>query len=226
MRGDDEGFWTWLEPGVRPSKKNANKFLLASILDYQIKAETAWESARRLSEEFLGDTDDLWEAITACSLDEWNAKWKEYSLHWLSKAHERVYTIGRKLATYYGGDARRIWEDQSIGEVLYRLTELGVGPAISRMVVGALIDTRILSGRGDVKPDVHVRRVLGRLLMGTEFPSDRPEEAVEATRRMCPENPWLLDRGLYVLGKSVCRAKSPKCPECGMRSLCAHANHA
>lgn len=224
MRGEDEGVWTWLEPGVRPTKKNANKFLLASILDYQIKAEIAWESARRLSEDILGDTDDLWETITACSLDVWNAKWKEYSLHWLSKAHERVYTIGKRIVAYYGGDSRNIWEGQSIGEVLHRLSDLGVGPAISRMVVGALFDTGILSGRADVKADVHVCRVLGRLLMGSSFPFDRPEEAVEATRRMCPENPWLLDRALYMLGKSVCRAKNPRCEECEMSTLCAHAN--
>ena len=57
---EDIEFWGWLGKlkGQTTDKKNANKFLLASILDYQILAETAWENARRLAEDILGDPDD------------------------------------------------------------------------------------------------------------------------------------------------------------------------
>lgn len=221
-RDNDPTFWTWLDPDKHPSQKDANKFLLACILDYQIRAETAWANAARLSEEILGDPDDLWGTITSVSFEEWNSKRQEYSLHRYPKGHERVYTIGKRIVGQYDGDARSIWKNQSIEASLYRLNDLGVGEQISKMTVGALVDANILQGKADVKADIHVRRVLGRMLTGDEIPADRPQEAIDATRRMHPENPWLLDRPLYRLGKRVCIATNPKCPDCSMRAICAY----
>ena len=198
-RDDDTTFWDWLVPRQPLSRKNANKFLLACILDYQVRAETAWANAKKLAENILGDPDDLWGRITTVSLDEWNSKRKQYSLHRFPKGHERVYTIGKRLVAQYGADARTIWEGQSIDATLHRLNDIGVGQQISRMVVGALIDAGLLHGKGDVKADIHVRRVLGRLLKGSEFTGDEARLAVDTTRRMHPANPWLLDRPLYRL---------------------------
>ena len=222
-RDSDRTFWKWVVPGEPLSRKNANKFLVGSILDYRILAETAWANAKRLAEEILGDPEDLWGTITSVSLEEWNSRHKEYSLHWLSKGHERVFTIGKRIVSQYDGDARSIWQNQSIDATLYRLNDLRVGPQISRMVVGALIDAKILQGKGDVKADRHVRRVLGRLLKGIEIPTDKAQEAIDATRRMHPENPWLLDRPLYRLGKSLCVATDPQCPVCAMQSICQYS---
>ncbi|MDQ7840808.1 MAG: hypothetical protein RDU83_07245 [bacterium] len=221
-RDSDLTFWDWLVPGQPLSRKDANKFLLACILDYQVRAETAWANARRLAEQILADPDDLWGTITSGSLEEWNSRRQEYSLHRFPKGHERVFTIGKRIVGQYGSDVRTIWDNQSIDATLYRLNDLGVGEQISRMVVGALNDVGILRGKGDVKADVHVRRVLGRLLTGTEITADRAQEAVDATRRMHPENPWSLDRPLYRLGKSVCVASQPRCPDCLMKELCAY----
>jgi len=221
-RDSDLTFWDWVLPGQPLSRKNANKFLLACILDYQVRAETAWANAKRLAEQIFADPDDLWGTLTSVSLEEWNSKRQEYSLHRFPKGHERVFTIGKRIARQYASDARDIWKDQSIDATLYRLNDLGVGEQISRMVVGALIDAGILRGKGDVKADIHVRRVLGRLLTGTEISADRAQEAVDATRRMHPENPWLLDRPLYRLGKSVCKANHPRCLDCVMHTICVY----
>jgi len=222
-RDTDQHFWEWLVPAQPPSRKAANKFLLACILDYQVRAETAWRNASRLAEQILGDPDDLWGAIASASLEQWNSRRKEYSLHRFTKGHERVFTIGQKIVAQYAGDARNIWQGQSIDATLYRLYSLGVGEQISRMIVGALIDVGLLDGKGDVKADTHVRRVLGRLLHGREFPADRAQEAVDSARRLHPENPWLLDRPLYRLGKSVCTASAPRCGDCFMQPLCAYS---
>jgi len=219
-RGPDEGFWLWLAEGKPTSKKDANKFLLGSILDYQILAKRAWENARRLSEAILGDPEDLWHRIASFPQSEWMAKREEYSLHRFPKAHERVWRIGSAIVVHYDGDARRIWEGQPPGVVLDRLNWLRVGEQISRMIVGALIDTGQIEGSVDVKADAHVRRVLGRLLRGRPFTPQEASAAVEATRRMHPENPWLLDRPLYLLGKRVCRAADPRCSSCYARSEC------
>src|SRR5260370_40666461 len=190
-RGDeDQGFWAWLKPNEPVSMKDANKFLLACILDYQIPAETAWGNAKRLSETILEDPDNLWHRITSVTLSEWESKRKEYSLHRFPKGHERVWTIGRRIVQQYDGDARKIWDTHSIETTLYRLTDLGVGEQISRMVVGPLIDTGQIKGKGDVKVDIHVRRVLGRAVLGHEFPAQETGRVIDLTRDMHPANPW------------------------------------
>jgi endonuclease III len=154
------------------------------------------------------------------------SKRKEYSLHRFPKAHERVWTIGKRIAQQYGGDARRIWQDQSLDAILYRLNDLRIGEQISRMVVGALIDTGQIDGKGDVKVDIHVRRVLGRVLEGHEFSADDASKVIDLTREMYPENPWMLDRPLYLLGKQKCRALGPDCDDCYLRQVCAYYNRA
>ena len=222
-RDQDKLFWHWLIPGRPFSQKDANKFFLGCILDYQIRSDIAWNNAKRLAEQILNDPEDLWGGITAGSLEDWKAKWKEYSIHRFPKAHERVFTIGMRVVTQCGGDARNIWDKQTIETVLYRLGDLRVGEQISRMIAGALFDADILQGKSDVKADIHVRRVLGRLVLGEEISVAQSQQAIDLARRMHAENPWLLDRPLYRLGKSICSPRNPGCAECVMRTLCQYA---
>ena len=223
LRGERGGefFWPWLEEleGRSVDKKRANKFLLGCILDWQIHADRAWENARRLAEDVLGDPEDLWGAIAAIPLAQWMERFNQYSLHRFQKGHERVWTIGRRVLSQYRGDARNIWKDVPPSEALSRLEDLGVGEQISRMVVGALMDTGQIEGIGDVKPDRHVCRVLGRILEGSPF---QPDQVVYASRQLSPENPWLLDRPLYLIGKEFCFAQDPNCPACPIRAECKY----
>ncbi len=152
-KDDDIEFWLG-KNGQIADKKSANKFLLSSILDYQIRTETAWENARRLAEDILGDPDDLWGCITSNSKSQWISKWNEYSLHRFPKAHERIWRIGNEIVTRYDSDARKIWADQTPVIVLERLNQLRVGEQIARMIIGALCDTRQIVGSGDVKADI------------------------------------------------------------------------
>lgn len=218
---EDDEFWDWLRKGEIPDKKSANKFFLACILDYQIRAEVAWGNARRLAEEILGDPNDLWECITSNSNSQWMSKKKEYSLHHFSIAHERVWRIGNEIVTRYQGDARNIWKNQKTSTVLDRLNEMSVGEKISQMIVGALYDTGQISEPGDVKADIHVTRVLGRVLVGDKL---SPDKAIEITREMNHENPWLLDRPLYLIGKEYCKESDPRCYECYLSNECAFCN--
>ena len=223
LRGERGGefFWPWLEEleGRSVDKKRANKFLLGCILDWQIHADRAWENARRLAEDVVGDPEDLWGAIAAIPLAQWMERFNQYSLHRFQKGHERVWTIGRRVRSQYRGDARNIWKDVPPSEALSRLEDLGVGEQISRMVVGALMDTGQIEGIGDVKPDRHVCRVLGRILEGSPL---QPDQVVYASRQLSPENPWLLDRPLYLIGKEFCFAQDPNCPACPIRAECKY----
>lgn len=216
----EPGFWPGLHKGKPASKKEANKFILGGILDYQIPASVAWENARRLAEDILGDPDNIWQSIIENSKTKWNAKWKEYSLHRFPKAHERVWRIGEEIVNKYNGDVRNIWKGQSPPIVLDRLNKIKVGEQISRMIVGALCDTEQIQGSGDVKVDIHVRRVLGRILRGEGYTIKEASIVLEKTREMYPENPWMLDKPLYALGTTICPASNPNCNSCYLKKEC------
>lgn len=214
-------FWYWLRTDRDPTKRDANKFFLACILDYQILARTAWGNAKRLAEDIFDDPENLWETITAVDFEAWQALRSQYSLHRFSAGHRRVWSIGNRIVHQYGGDVRNIWQNQSIEATLSRVSSTGAGEQITRMIVGALIDTHQITGIGDVKADIHVCRVLGRALTGDVL---TPVQATNATRRMCSENPWLLDRPLFTLGQQnkICTAGVPKCSQCYLRLSCAY----
>lgn len=219
--------WGWLEKGKRPSKKEANKFFLTCILDYQMKAGYVWSNTRKFVEERLNDPEDLWGFVLGHSLDEWKQKKKEYKLHRFETGHMRVWKIGRDLIKLYGGDARAIWEGQEPGDVIQRFYQLGegefgVGENIANMVVGALIDTGQIKGVGDVKADTHVRKILGRVFRGYNFGTDEARECTEFARKIYPANPWLLDQPLYFLGQITCKDKNPDCPNCFLRQECMY----
>lgn len=150
-RGQGHLTWPWLNDGRDGSlpidKQRANKFFAGAIIDYQMPADAAWERARERTEDDLGDPPDLWRVITSCRLSGWNARWKHRPWHRFPKGHERVWTIGRRVVDQYGGDVRNIWKGQNPVAALERLVKLGVGPQISRMIVGALIDTKQIRGR-------------------------------------------------------------------------------
>ena len=217
--------WGWVEhanhtPVRRLTKRAANKFMLACILDYQMNADQAWENARRLAEDVFGDPVDLWDRIGRVSEAQWLRRRQSYRwLHRFPAAHYRVWRIGRLLQDQYGGDAREIWRGQSAEEAHRRLLDLGVGTQLSRMTVGALLDSRHVVGAIDVKADSNVCRVLGRLVAGRTF---RPKEATDTARRMSPRNPWRLDAPLFFLGRDACTA-SPRCTDCSVKDLCTFA---
>ncbi|HYW01005.1 MAG TPA: hypothetical protein VE862_06015, partial [Candidatus Acidoferrum sp.] len=214
----------WLLPSSqgRLSKRNANKFLLGSILDYQIPGHVAWANARRLAEQILGDPADLWEEVTSTPQSHWKRKWRKYNLHRFPAAHDRIWRIGKEIVLLYHGNAREIWENQNSEIVLRKLVSLRIGKQLSRMIVGSLIDSGHIRGSGDVKVDRHIRRAFGRLLVGQGFSESDVDEVTKVTRRMHPSNPWALDWPLFVLATTVCTIRDPKCANCEFRTDCSY----
>lgn len=203
--------------GRRADKRSANKFLLGCILDYQMRVGLVWENARRFAEDDLGDPRDLWNEIT--KIPTWNTPKvrRRYNLHWLTAAHERVQKIGNEIVERYGGDARNIWTNQSSCVTQKRLERMGVGPQISRMTAGILYDTKQIEEVGELKADIHVRRVLGRVFIGDMVSA---EAALDIAREMMPQGSWKLDAQLFRLGRSTCKKTSPNCRRCFLREEC------
>ena len=198
-------------------KKSANKFMLASILNYQMNAAQVWNKAHRFAEETLKNPGDLWAAIIKIRKWDTPTVFRRYQLHRFPAAHLRVRRIGQAIVEHYNGDARKIWRKQTPDEVLNRLNAMRVGQKISRMIIGVLSDAKQISGVGELAPDIHVRRVLGRVFTGAVVSAD---EAIRIAKAMEPAKSWMLDRPLYSLGKSVCKRTNPKCADCYLRTKC------
>lgn len=217
-RVSDDYVWPGLEE--KPlSLKNANKFFLGAIINYHIR-NAAWKNAKRLAENDLGDPERLWDYITTTySQDEWDAKWRDFRVHNLPAAHNRIWRIGSEIVSTYGGDCRRIWDKKNPGAVLRALEGMRCGKQISRMIVGALISYGHIDGTGDVKGDTHVMRVLGSI-----YNEDlTAERAVRLARKIHPNNPWELDQALYDIGREYCWPRTIHCENCPVSSECETA---
>ena len=201
------------------TKKSANQFLLCCLLDYQIKSAVAWQNGVRLIQHF-GDPEDIWAVICTHSREEWADKFKELHLHRFPAAHSRLWKIGKEICARYEGDARKIWQGRDAIEAREKLWILGAGEQISKMIVGALRDIRHIEGTGDVKADVHVCRVLGRIYYGNPV---EPNLATEIARRIHASDPWQLDWPLWTIGTSHCHPTSPHCMNCEAETCCTYA---
>jgi hypothetical protein len=200
-RSADRSGWYWIGesgPAAR-SKKSANKYLLACVLDYQMTVPIPWENAKRFAEQVLGDPESLWETIVSQPLSDWEKRFSEYKLHRFPAAHRRVWKVGEAIVEKYSGDARRIWEGASADKATQLLIEVGVGDQLSRMAVGGLYDCGWIQGPCDLKADIHVQRVLGRVFLDRRA---TPDECKKLSRKMYPKNPWLLDSALWKVGSS------------------------
>ena len=198
-------------------RKDANKFLFTCSMDYQMNGDTVWQNANWFIVSVLGDPKDLWATVREWSESKWWALCQKNSLHRFPQAWERIWRIAGEVEAQYKGDARRIWRsaDGPVG-VIESLESIGFGPQLSRMTAGALKDQGQISGSSVVKADLHVRRVVGRIMNGESVSAQR---ATELTKRLYPRDPWQLDRGLFLLGKTTCRP-TPVCTECLMNREC------
>lgn len=210
--------------GKPADKKCANQFLLACVLDMQLKSEKVWSRTKRYVIEGLGDPDDLFDQIADVPEDKWksSAYKRRLGLHWLGYTHNNVWDVATRVARRYSGDAREVWDGCTAAEVVNRLKQLGVGIERARMTAGALRDTGQISGRGHLKADTHTTRVLGRVFNGSKVSESH---ALEIAEKMVPGDTWQLDFSLYDLGKDVCRSRTPRCGECYLRAECYFASH-
>jgi hypothetical protein len=204
-------------------KDIANLFLLRCLIDYQCISVDAWKRGgdyfNTLSEEHKHD---LWQMIADKPLKDWTSEesFKKCNLHRWRRAHNRLWPIAKCICMFFDGDARNIWKSSTPFDVLCRLYYIGAGEQLSRMIVGALKDCGQITGRGDVKADVHVCRVLGRVFEGKEA---TPVFALKMARELKPDDPWQLDRSLWNLGQTNCDSINPRCSDCYLTQYCNYA---
>ena len=214
--------WPWMPlDGRQVGKKDANKFMLYCIMDYQMRTWMVWRNAKRFSQRILGDPDDLWGVILDMSESDTVLLFKKEKLHRFPPCGKRVWRCAKHIRDNYGGDAREMWRGRTTVEVRESLQAMyGIGPTLSRMIVGALIDSKQIEGVGDLKADMHVRRVLGRVFTGASISANK---ALETARAIMQDNSWKIDEPLFEIGRNQCRPKAPFCSNCCLHTVCSYA---
>ncbi len=198
-------------------------FVLACIMDRQIKAERAWMIPYLIFRKLGGfafsrlrelSLDDVRELLT-----------KPEPLHRFPEEMSRnFHSAIAHIAKAYAGDASRIWRDNpSSAEVVLRFLRFrGVGPKIATMATNILArDFNIPLAdyySVDVSADVHVRRVFTRL--GLVGEAAGLEEVIYCARALNPSFPGLLDFPAWEIGRTWCRPTDPHCAECYMHHVC------
>lgn len=198
-------------------------FVLACIMDRQVKAERAWLIPHRISEKLGGFSMD---ALVELSQKEvLRLMSKPEPLHRFADTMSRLFHAAvQRIATEYEGDASRIWANRpSSADVVYQFLQFdGVGPKIATMAANILArDFKVPFSDCysiDISADVHVRRVFARLGL---CPSDATvEQLVYKARALHPDFPGIMDLPSWEIGRSWCRPHDPACGACYMQDLC------
>ena len=211
---------------VADLRGHPHAFVIASLMDRQIKAERAWEIPYRIRERVGSFEFNHLRELSKAELVRLMRKpttLHRYPAVMGANLHAAIALIDGK----YDGDASRIWSGRpSSAAVVLRFLEFpGAGPKIATMAANLL--ARLFKVplsdyySVDVSVDVHVRRVLTRLGIVEEGAS--LERVVYAARAISPEFPGLIDSPTFDLGREICRPSNPRCGECYLRELCPSA---
>jgi len=198
-------------------------FSLATCVDRGAKAEVIWTIPYYLK-SFLGHLDPL--LIDKMSIPELTTVLTKLPRRprYVNDAPKTIKNLTSIVVRECGGDASKLWAGKLASEVKRTFQSIhGVGPGIAAMAV-LLVERNFGVRFGDidhlmmdVKPDVHIVRVLSRLGISR---APTVEEAIEAARRMHPTYPGELDAPLWYIGRNWCHKVSPECNKCPMTDHC------
>jgi len=202
-------------------------FVLACVMDRQVKAEKAWLIPYLISEKLGGfSMKDLCRLSRA---DVNRLMSHPEPLHrFVDKMSGFFESAVQRINNHYAGDAASIWQgNPSSAEVVYRFLEFdGVGPKIGSMAANILArDFKIPFANFfsiDISADVHVRRVFARF--GLCAPDATAEQVIYKARALHPEFPGIMDLPSWEIGRNHCKARGPECGSCYMKDLCPTAN--
>ena len=197
-------------------------FVLACIMDRQMKAENAWKIPYYVSQE-IGSP--YFKTFSALTLEETLRTFNDNNLHrYKSIMGIYFYQAVQRIFHDYDGYASRIWRDDlSAITIMKRFLQFdGAGIKIASMATNILIREFKLPIKDkshiDISPDIHVRRVFTRL--GFIDLNSTNEELVCCARTMYPEYPGVFDLPTWEVGRLWCKPKDPDCKNCYLNPYC------
>jgi endonuclease III len=208
---------------INDIEKQPHAFVLASIMDRQIKAERAWIIPYRIQQR-LGSF-SMEKLLDQSRTDIRDLMAKPEPLHrFVENMADSFYKALQRIHRCYDSDASRIWADKpASATVIYHLLQFdGIGPKIATMAANILArDFKVPMSDHysiDISADVHIRRVFSRLSLCTKDSS--VQQVVYKARALYPEFPGLMDLPCWQIGRNWCGPKKQKCEECYMSDLC------
>lgn len=102
------------------------------------------------------------------------------------------------------------------GQVPATMEELTTLPGVGRKTANVILGNAF--GKPGIVVDTHVKRVSKRLGLTT---SDDPERIEQDLQQRIPESQWTsASQRLLLHGRYVCLARTPRCAQCVISSLC------
>lgn len=204
-------------------KNYPHAFVVACIMDRQIKAELAWAIPYRLKERI--GTFEFSELYRLKRREVSSYLNRPKPLHrFTDKMAECLYRAIQLIGDKYDGDASSIWSAKpSSAEVVYRFLQFrGVGPKIATMAANILARDFKVKFKDyysiDISADVHVKRVFWRLGLVEEKAST--EKCIYKARALHPEFPGILDFPCWEIGRNWCRPQKTVCNQCYLSGIC------
>ncbi|HQE58829.1 MAG TPA: iron-sulfur cluster loop [Spirochaetota bacterium] len=203
--------------------KYSHAYLLACLMDRQIKAERAWMIPHHVSKE-IGSFEI--EILKNVSQKEMTKIFSNNKLHRFNDTMSKVFYEGIKdIVHKYAGDASAIWKNKpSSSSVVYKFLEFkGSGIKISTMAANILARQFKIPFSDyysiDISPDVHIIRVMKR--MGLVPQKANNDMIIYKARELNPEFPGIIDSSCWEIGRTWCRPNCPDCNACIVNKECA-----
>ena len=197
-------------------------FVLACIMERQIKAERAWLIPYEISEEIKSFE---FSTLLRVNQEDMIEIFKRKSLYRFNEIMAKnFYLATHKIHNNYQDDASNIWKGNPRSAVIVRrLLEFdGVGVKIATMTANILArDFKIPMEdyiNIDISPDVHVKRVFKRLGFISKNASN--DELVYCAREFNPLYPGIFDLSCWEIGRYWCRSNKPICKKCYLSRYC------
>lgn len=199
-------------------------FVLACLMDRQIKAERAWSIPYFVCNG-LCDNSYEFPPLAKLSQSQIENYFQKKKLHRYNEKMAKVfYQAVQKIAKDYNGDASLIWAGKNnSADIIYNFLCLkGCGIKIASMAANLLhrifgIEYTDYSAL-DISPDVHIRRVLFRL--GFIEDNKDIDTTIYRARSIYPPYPGILDECCWDVGRKYCSPNNPNCIECELNSIC------
>jgi len=207
---------------VSDIEKFPHAFVLACIMDRQVKAEKAWLIPFEVSREIGGFEFSKLRELSEDMLKEiFNRK----SLHRFNDTMAKNFYLGiQKIHEKYNDDASNIWRCcPRSATIVRRFLEFeGVGVKIATMATNILVRDYKVPVKDhiciDISPDVHVKRVFRRL--GFISKNAGNEELIYCAREFNPEYPGVFDLPCWEIGRNWCKPHRPQCEDCYLAKYC------
>ena len=203
-------------------KQYPHAFVLACLMDRQIKAEKAWVIPYLIKKEF--GTFDINE-LTKINLKSFKILFNKKKFHRFNDTMADVfYSAVNHIKEKYNGNASLIWSNKpSSSSVVYKFLEFkGSGVKIATMAANILARQFRVHFSDyysvDISPDVHIKRVMKR--MGFIHENANNEMIIYKARDLNPEFPGIIDFSCWEIGRTWCKPQNPNCNDCIVSTEC------